>query len=74
MVIIRNNDTNTEDEVIAVLVAATGCSIEEATMETWEAHTFGRANVHFASKDECSLAAAIIQKVGVGTDVLPEWE
>ena len=74
MVVILNNDTNSQEEVIAVLIAATGCSVEEAATEIWEAETYGRAKVHFSSKEECAAAAAIIQSIGVETDVVPEWE
>jgi ATP-dependent Clp protease adaptor protein ClpS len=59
--------------VIMALVRATGCTYEEAQMETWEAHTFGKAPVHFASKQECDSAATIIASIGVKTEVAPEW-
>ena len=74
MVVIRNNDANTFDEVISILMSATGCTIDEASIEAWEAHTFGRASVHFSSKQDCSAAAAIIRAIGVATEVVPEWE
>jgi hypothetical protein len=74
MVVILNNETNSMDEVIAVLVAATGCTIEEAAIEAWEAHTYGKASVHFASKPDCAVAASIIESIGVATNVVPEWE
>ncbi|MHB8635994.1 MAG: ATP-dependent Clp protease adaptor ClpS [Fimbriimonadaceae bacterium] len=73
-VIIRNNDTNTEEEVITVLIIATGCTFTEAAIETWEAHTFGQARVHFASRAACTAAAEIIRQIGVETVVVPEWE
>lgn len=74
MVVIKNNDTTPIDDVVAVLVAATGCTIEEAAIETWEAHTFGKANVHFSSKPECERVSRVIEGIGVDTEVLPEWE
>ena len=74
MVVILNNETNSMDEVIAVLVAATGCTIEEAAIEAWEAHTYGKASVHFASRSDCVIAASIIEAIGVKTNVVPEWE
>ena len=74
MVVVRNNDTNTFDEVIAVLMRATGCSLDEAHIEAWEAHTFGRANVHFASQSDCASVATVIRTIGVASDVVPEWE
>jgi ATP-dependent Clp protease adapter protein ClpS len=74
MVVILNNDTNSEDEVVSILVAATNCTVEEACIEMWEAHTLGKASVHFASKDDCTAVAQIIGSIGVGTNVVPEWK
>jgi len=74
MVVIFNNETNSMDEVIEVLMEATGCDVEEAAIEMWEAHHFGKAPVHFAAKSECEAAAAIIASVGVKTEVSPEWQ
>lgn len=72
-VVIHNNDTNSFEEVIAALMGATGCSLQEAQIETWEAHQFGRADVHFDSEPKCSEVAKVIARIGVQTDVLPEW-
>ncbi|MFN3683972.1 MAG: ATP-dependent Clp protease adaptor ClpS [Fimbriimonadaceae bacterium] len=74
MVEIHNNDTNTFDEVIEALMRATGCGTEEAFFETWEAHTYGKAPVHFADRHECEIVAAMIAMIGVRTTVRPEWE
>lgn len=73
-VIIFNNDHNTIDEVINILMAATGCDEQEAYIETWEAHVYGQANVHFASEGTCREIAQLISTIGVKTDVRPEWE
>ena len=74
MTVIFNNETNSMDEVVDVLMRATSCGEEEAAIETWEAHVYGKAPVHFASKEECERAAGIIQTIGVKTEVAPEWE
>ena len=74
MVVIYNNDYNSVEEVIDVLVQATGCNVQEAEIETWEAHTYGKAPVHFSTKAECENAAAVISRIGVKTEVAPEWE
>ncbi len=74
MVVIFNNETNSFDEVIEVLIEATGCDVDEAKMEAWEAHHFGKAPVHFASKSVCQEAAEIIASAGVRTEVSPEWQ
>jgi ATP-dependent Clp protease adaptor protein ClpS len=74
MVVIFNNETNTFDEVIGAIVRATGCDAEEAAIEAWEAHHYGKAPVHFASRPECEDIASVISTVGVKTEVTPEWE
>lgn len=73
MVVIFNNDTNSFDEVVRVLVMATGCTANEAEMEAWEAHHLGKAPVHFESEEKCQRVADIIASVGVKTEVVPEW-
>jgi ATP-dependent Clp protease adaptor protein ClpS len=73
MVVIFDNDTNTIEEVMSVLVAATRCDMQEAYLETWEAHHFGQAAVHFASREECDEVAETIGAIGVRTEVRPEW-
>lgn len=65
MVIVYDNDTNTFDEVIRILQKATGCSLEEAELETWEVHHLGRSIVHHADRDECERVAAIIRTIGI---------
>lgn len=74
MVVIYNNSYNTMDEVVEVLMKATGCSLDKAYMNAWEAHTFGQAPAHFADRDECEIVAAMISLIGVRTEVRPEWE
>lgn len=74
MVVIYNNETNSFDEVILALMQATGCDVEEASIEAWEAHHYGKAPVHFAGKSECDETAAMISRIGVKTEVCPEWE
>ncbi len=73
MVVIYNNDHTDMQEVMHILMRATQCDEEEAYLEMWEAHTFGKAPVHFASKDVCDSAAAIIATIGVKAEVLKEW-
>lgn len=73
MVVIFNNETNSMEEVVDILMVATGCNEEEAKIEMWEAHTFGKAPVHFATKDECDEAALIISSIGIKVEVAREW-
>ena len=74
MVVIFNNEINSFDEVILALIQATGCDLEEAEIEAWEAHHYGKAPVHFADKEACLDAAAVISSIGVKTEVSPEWQ
>ena len=74
MVVIFNNEHNTVEEVILTLMAATKCTIEEAEIETWEAHNYGKASVYFASQAECEETAKVISGIGVKTHVCKEWD
>lgn len=65
MVIVFDNDKNTFDEVIGILQKATGCSLEEAQMETWEVHHLGRSIVHHADREECQRVAGVIRTIGI---------
>jgi ATP-dependent Clp protease adapter protein ClpS len=74
MVVIFDNPFNTMDEVMWVLMEATHCDEQEAFIEMWEAHTFGKAPVHFASSPECHTVAQVIDAIGVTAKVLREWQ
>jgi ATP-dependent Clp protease adapter protein ClpS len=65
LVIVFNNEVNTFDQVITILQKATGCSLEEAEMETWEIHHMGKSVVHHADQGECERVAAIIATIGI---------
>ena len=71
-VTVYNNDFNTYDEVTIILMAATGCSVEEATIETWEIDHLGRSTVHFGKSAECQSVAAVISTIGIRVEVLEE--
>lgn len=73
MVVIFNNETNSMEEVVEILMTATACTAEEAEVEMLEAHMLGKASVHFASKSECDEVAAVIGSIGVKTEVSKEW-
>lgn len=73
MVVIYNNDHTAYEAVIKILMYATGCGFEEAAIETWEAHTYGKTPVHFATRDECELVAVMISSIGVRTEISHEW-
>lgn len=72
MVVVYNNDYNTYEEVMMILMIATQCSVEEATIETWEVDHLGKSNVHFADKEECESVAHIIRQIGIEVEVKSE--
>jgi hypothetical protein len=70
LVIAFNNDHNTYDEVMLVLMAATGCTPDEAYIETWEIDHLGKSVVHQGDESECQGVAAVITSIGLRTEVL----
>jgi hypothetical protein len=72
VVTVFDNDFNTVDEVVAILMKATACTIEEAHMETWEVHHLGKSVVHHADRDECKQAASVISTIGIRVTVTKE--
>lgn len=71
-VLVYNNETNTYEEVINILIEATGCNAEEAYIETWEIDHYGKAIVHYASKQECEKVATTISSIGIKTEVVDD--
>jgi ATP-dependent Clp protease adaptor protein ClpS len=69
LVRVFNNETNTYEEVITILMLATGCDVEEAYIETWEIDHLGQSVVHIADKTECEEVAKVIAKIGIRTEV-----
>lgn len=72
LVIVYDNDKNTWDEVTMILQKATGCTQQEAEIETWEVDHLGKSVVHHGSKEECNRAAGIIRTIGIRVEVVEE--
>jgi ATP-dependent Clp protease adapter protein ClpS len=72
IVVVFNNDHNTYEEVIHILMLATNCSQEEAEIETWEVDHLGKSVVHHADKEECERVASVIRTIGIQVEVLEE--
>lgn len=72
IVIVYDNDKNTWDEVTTILQKATGCTLEEAEIETWEVDNLGKSVVHHGGKEECDRAAGIIRTIGIRVEVVEE--
>jgi hypothetical protein len=72
IVTVFDNDENTYEQVMAILMIATGCTAEEAYMEAWEIDHMGKSVVHHAAEDECREAADVISKIGIKVLVTEE--
>ncbi|RYG35846.1 hypothetical protein EON81_11500 [bacterium] len=72
VVVVYDNDANTVDEVMDILILATECSVEEAEMETWEVDNLGKSVVHQADQERCEEVAEIIRTIGIKVEVRQE--
>ena len=72
LVIVYDNDKNTWDEVVTILQKATGCTLEEAEIETWDVDNLGKSVVHHAGQEECERAAGIIRSIGIRVEVVED--
>lgn len=71
LVTVFDNDYNTYEEVMMILMAATGCSAQEAYIEAWEIDHLGKSTVHHSNEDDCRMAASIIGEIGIQVEVRP---
>lgn len=69
VVTVFNNDHNTYEQVMTILMVATGCTSDEAYVETWEIDHLGRSIVHHGAENECRDAAEIIGTIGIRVEV-----
>lgn len=72
IVTVFDNDFNSVEEVLTILMAATNCSPSEAFEETWEIHNLGKSVVHHGAESECTTAAEIIAQIGIRVEVTQE--
>lgn len=72
IVVVYNNEYNTYDEVMMILMIATHCNEEEAYIETWEVDQLGKSVVHVAGQEECETVASIIRQIGIEVEVISE--
>lgn len=73
-VTVFNNETNSYEEVMSILMIATGCDSEEAYIETWEIDHYGQCVVHRANQELCEFSAKIIGTIGIKVEVAPDLE
>ncbi len=72
VVLVYDNDANTFEEVIFILMLATGCTQAEAEIEAWEVHHLGKSVVHHGPEQNCRKAAEIIATIGIRVEVFKE--
>lgn len=72
IVTVYNNDYNTYEQVMTILMLATGCNAEEAYIEAWEIDHLGKSVVHNAQEEECRSAAEVIATIGIRVEVTQE--
>lgn len=68
-IIIHNNNHNSFDEVIEVLVKATECTVEKAAYYAHTVHTCGSCVVYQKDREQCELRAKVIEEIGLETTV-----
>jgi ATP-dependent Clp protease adaptor protein ClpS len=72
IVTVFDNDHNTYEQVMQILMIATGCNSEEAYIEAWEIDHYGRCVVHKACEHECRRAADVIATIGIKVEATPD--
>jgi hypothetical protein len=72
IVTVYDNNHNTYEEVMTILMVATGCTADEAYMETWEIDHLGRSVVHSAAESECRRVGEVIATIGIRVEVSQE--
>ena len=72
IVTVFDNDYNSIDQVILILMKATGCCQYEAEIETWEIHNLGKSVVHHGPEEDCTSVAAVIAQIGIRVEVTSE--
>lgn len=72
-VVVHNNDHNSFDEVIAILMAAVpGMGLETAIGHTYEIHLTGAAVVFVGDIEEAETCARTIRSIGLKVTVEPD--
>lgn len=72
LVTVFNNDVNTYEEVMVVLMVATHCCADEAYMEAWEIDHLGSCVVHKGDETECRSVAEVIGTIGIRVEASPQ--
>lgn len=73
IVTVYNNEVNTYEEVMTILMIATSCDADEAYMETWEIDHLGRSVVHRGDELDCQKIAVVISTIGIRVEAGPDF-
>ncbi len=68
-VVLYNDDIHSFDEVILQVQKATGCSQQEATRISMEAHFNGKAVAYTGEFVDCNKVAAILREIGLLVEI-----
>ncbi len=68
-VILYNDDIHSFDEVILQVQKATGCSEQEATRISMEAHFNGEAVAYTGEFVDCNKVAGILREIGLLVEI-----
>jgi ATP-dependent Clp protease adaptor protein ClpS len=68
-VILFNDEIHTFDEVITQILKAINCTYDRAEELTWEIHTKGKACVFEGDMPECLKVSAVLEEIGLITQV-----
>jgi len=68
-VVLHNDETHSQDEVVAQLMKATRCSSSDAYRIMMEAHNTGRAVAFSGGLERCELVSSILEEIKLGTKI-----
>lgn len=68
-VILYNDEVHSFDEVIVQLIKATLCSIEEAEVIAWRAHTQGKARAYEGTFEACFRVQGVLREIQLVTEI-----
>lgn len=74
IVTVFDNETNTYEEVMTIVMLATKCSSEAAYIAAWEIDNMGKSVVFHSSEEACKHVAEIISTIGIHVEVMKEFD
>lgn len=68
--VLFNCDCHSFEDVEAILIKATRCTLSSARKLSWEIHSHGSAVVHEGARERCEAVADVIGSVGLVVEVV----